>query len=265
MPSLKDYHGTKLIKMLLIGDSGSGKTGALASLAKAGYNLFIADFDNGLDILPQLLRDDPEALARVQYETFTEEMKGTDLGAYPKSARAFGKAMKTLSNWPDKGPLESWTDQDVLVIDSLTMACNVAMNQAKMADGKLYAKTEIQHWGWAMSSIESMLALLASQSTNCNVIVLAHITHIESEYGGVIKGFPNALGQKLPPKVPAYFNTALQVRTKGSGKNVVRQILTRSEGLVELKTPIFKRVPDVLPIETGLADFFKLYKEHTNA
>ena len=35
-------------KMLLIGDSGSGKTGATYSLLRAGYNLRFLDFDKSI-------------------------------------------------------------------------------------------------------------------------------------------------------------------------------------------------------------------------
>ena len=62
MPALSDHQSSQTTKMLFIGDSGSGKTGALASLAAAGYNLRILDVDNGVDILANLLRDPQVAL-----------------------------------------------------------------------------------------------------------------------------------------------------------------------------------------------------------
>ena len=51
MAKLSAHKESKPFKGMIIGDSGSGKTGSLASLAAAGYKLVIMDFDSGLDIL----------------------------------------------------------------------------------------------------------------------------------------------------------------------------------------------------------------------
>jgi Tfp pilus assembly pilus retraction ATPase PilT len=51
MPSMLDHESNELVKILVAADSGSGKTGSLASLVDAGFNLRILDFDNGLSVL----------------------------------------------------------------------------------------------------------------------------------------------------------------------------------------------------------------------
>lgn len=63
MASIKEHTSADVTKLLLVGDSGSGKTAALASLANAGKNLRILDYDDGLSILPDLLT--PEGVSRV--------------------------------------------------------------------------------------------------------------------------------------------------------------------------------------------------------
>ncbi len=50
LPLLTSSLPSKPIKLALLGNSGDGKTGALASLANAGYRLAVFDFDGGLDI-----------------------------------------------------------------------------------------------------------------------------------------------------------------------------------------------------------------------
>ena len=55
MASIRNHRASEVTKLLLVGDSGSGKTSSLASLANAGYNLRILDFDDGLAILPEYL------------------------------------------------------------------------------------------------------------------------------------------------------------------------------------------------------------------
>src|SRR6185312_12516236 len=72
MPTLADHPSSSVIKLLNIGESKTGKTGALASLVKAGYTLHILDYDNGLDILQTALRGDNAALARVHFATLRD-------------------------------------------------------------------------------------------------------------------------------------------------------------------------------------------------
>ena len=73
MPPLSKHQSGCATKMLLLGDSGAGKTGALASLAQAGYNLRILDLDSGVDVLRNLLGDN--AAANVESVTLTDPMK----------------------------------------------------------------------------------------------------------------------------------------------------------------------------------------------
>ena len=107
MPMFKDHTVSSRTKLLLVGDSGSGKTGSLASLANAGYNLRIADFDNGLDVLVNYL--EPEALDRVHYFTFRDSLK---------TASAYNEFVKKLESWKDDsvdfGSVKEWGDKDVL-------------------------------------------------------------------------------------------------------------------------------------------------------
>ncbi len=58
MANIKRHKAAEYTKLMLVGDSGSGKTTALSTLANAGYNLRILDFDDGLSILPEFLNKD---------------------------------------------------------------------------------------------------------------------------------------------------------------------------------------------------------------
>ncbi len=51
MPTLDQHQSAEVVKVLVIADSGAGKSGLIGSLANAGYRCFIADMDNGLDVL----------------------------------------------------------------------------------------------------------------------------------------------------------------------------------------------------------------------
>src|SRR5262245_43018918 len=100
MPSLEKHQSSEFTKLLLIGDSKSGKTGSLAPLALKGYKLRILDFDNGLDALGQVIKaKDPKALANVEFEPLRDAYVATPLGPIVQNPTAFIKGLKLLDKW----------------------------------------------------------------------------------------------------------------------------------------------------------------------
>src|SRR3990167_5326691 len=100
MANLANHPSALKTNLLFLGDSGMGKTGALASLAIAGYNLRIMDYDNGVDILANILKPGiqpymltPEqsltAISRVDYITLTDKFKTLGGRMFPESAKAW--------------------------------------------------------------------------------------------------------------------------------------------------------------------------------
>lgn len=266
MPALSNHHSSSVVKALMIGHSGTGKTGSLVSLVEAGYDVRIIDCDNGIDILRNLLlRKDPKLLERVIYETITDSYKNLNGRLVPKSAKAWTKVAKLLDHWKmdeegnkyDLGPVTTWTDKTVLVIDSLTMLGTQAMNYTLSLAGRLGQHPQLQDWGTAQGFQEGLLAALYDDEVKCNVIVMAHITFIEQEGQGSTKGFPSALGKALPPKVGRYFNNMLQVTVEGQGASARRKIITNPNMGIDLKTSNPGGVKPSYSIETGLAEFFK--------
>lgn len=286
MPDFCDHQSSDTTKLLLIGESGVGKTGALASLIKAGYKLRILDFDNGLDILRGVLGTYKPQPGQVIFETLTDKRKAVNGKPIPDGLPvAFAKGLDLLTEWklPERkikttnlageevekvlpaynlGKITSWGSDVVLVIDSLSLMGDAALRHVLALNGRLLTAPQLNDWGDAIRMLEDTLGLLYSDAIRCHVIITSHITFVGADdAGGVQKGYPNALGSKLPPKVGRYFNAVLGVRTKGSGANVKRVIRTQSEGLVEFKNPAPLKVPVELPIETGLADYFKIVQE----
>lgn len=268
MPTMDQYKEQNYLKMLLIGESGSGKTGALASLAKAGYNLNILDFDSGLDILPEVL--DSESLKRINYENCTDKLKSSGGKVMPEGlAKGFEKSMNLLTNWNEKsgastdlGKPANWGRDTFLVIDSMTHMGKCAMRRAQDLNsrgGEL--KIWQDEWGVAQNMVEGALALLFSSAFKTNVIVTAHVAYIGGEKGEdgepddprPMVGYPMAPGKALSPRIPSYFNTMLLCKQEASGKHY---IYTEPDGLIYVKQPfIMAGLPKRLPLETGLATF----------
>lgn len=275
MPKLTDHQSAQTTKVLLIGDSGSGKTGAIASLAQAGYNIRVMDLDSGLDVLANLLRDGkspygPEALSRVSYVTLTDPMKLIAGKQVPARATVWQRAMGLLDNWKviekdkdgkdivveDFGPISSWTSQEVLVIDSLTFLSKAALNFILSMNARLGQRPHQSDWWEGQQLIEGLLEKLYDENVKCNVILICHIAYIGEE-NGPKKGYPASLGQALSPKIGRYFNTAILARATGQGANVSRKLLTNSTPLIDLKTSAPLWVKPEYDLKTGLAEIFK--------
>lgn len=276
MPNLASTPPNNIVKMLLIGNSGSGKTGALASLIDEGFKLRILDFDRGLDVLGAFVNDKSK-LVNVDYVTLTDEMKASGAAPVPRGLpTAASRGLQLLDNWSydetgkpcrvkkdqplppgvtDFGKPSEWGDDTILVIDSMTFLGNAFMLYVLAVNGRSGKQPWQSDWGEAIRLLESVLQLLYSNSIGCHVIVTSHITYVEPEAGALV-GYPSALGQKLPPKVPRYFNTLVLAKTRPSKDGPKRTIQTQSSGVIELKTPV-RGIAKELPLSTGLSTLFK--------
>lgn len=274
------------IKLLFIGDSSSGKTGALASLPVAGYNLRIIDIDKGTDILGNYLTDpaspyfkkDPEAAKRVDVVQVSDPMKSINGKLVPAKAEGWQKAMKLFMDWSDGetklGPVSSWGPEDILVIDSLSGLSKLALNFHLMMNGALNAnRTQNEarrDMGAAQNYIRDLLELLYDDNIRCNVILICHITPItdaggapkveDGKWEGVPTGYPAAIGRALSPQIPRWFNNMLIMHRTNQGSTTRHEIFTSSQYLsgqiVSAKTSAPLKVKPKYPIDSGLADFF---------
>lgn len=268
MPPITAHQSNKSTKLLLIGDSGAGKTGALSSLAADGYKLHCLDMDNGLDVVKGYLTDpkspyvarNKECALNFDYVTITDQMKAVGGKLVPKTATAWTRAVNQLADWKDGelrlGHLTAWTDRDILVIDSLTMLSTAALNFILSMNGRLGQRPHQSDWGDGQALVEGMLQMLYDESVKCNIVVCCHIKYLGEE-NGPLKGYPNTLGKALPPNVARYFNSCLMVRSSGQGANIRRKILTNTSGIVELKNTAPLKVAPEYDIAWGLSEYFK--------
>ena len=271
------------IKLILIGDSSSGKTGSLASLASVGYNLRILDLDNGLDILKSVLTDpkspyDKSAVERVHYKTITETMRIMGGSLLPASATVWPSLLKTLDKWTEPeaegqpainfGPVTSWGLDDILVIDSLTAAANAALIFNAGMNQRI-GKNDYRDIGAAQTNISYLLQLLTGSSVKCHIVVISHINYVDDsgaptlvdDKGNALDkpqlGYPNAVGKALSPLIPRYFNSMLLAKTEGSGSATRHMLYTKPLGIVGAKSSAPLSTPNSYPLATGLADYFK--------
>jgi len=234
-----------------------GKTGALWSLAAAGFNLKIYDADNNSGVLVDALKGDLEALARVEVLNLRDKLELNAKGFASGTPHAWTNFLKALNNWPDGGSPQEWGTDTVLVVDTLTSLGKAALFQAQHLESKMGKLPEIQHYHTAGIQINAMLGNLVSDFVTCHVLVLTHVRYVDNELGAMF-GLPKAIGEKLSEDVPVYFNTMLTI--KQTGKRTL--LVTRPTAMVRTKVEAFNSVkPEYVLVDDGkgapgLAEFF---------
>lgn len=259
MPNLSAHQSNETVKLLLLGDSKSGKTGSLVSLVRAGYNLRILDYDNLLDILKyKILEECPDRLASVEYRSLRDKTKAGPTGAIlDGKPLAWINGIKMLDNWryeeTDLGVPATWGPECILVIDSLSRLCDAAydFHETIIPRGRSGDFDGRAVYGNAQDDVEKLLGMLTAPSFATNVIVIAHGIY-QDQPDGTTKIFPQSVGQKLCAKIPQYF--ANYVRYKNvAGK---RTIQLASDPMIDLANTNPTVLYKSLPVESGLADFF---------
>lgn len=175
--NLKDRQKSANKKVLVIGDSGSGKTKILRTFPKP---IYIADFDNGLDVL---------AGEEIEFEEYFDS---------PEKPDSWMKFMADLKKWHKEGP-----PGKTVALDSLTSAAEAALRNQLRVTGHSTANIQQGDWGKAISDVKDALAYLLTLP--CTVVVTAHYRMIQDDTN-VMHYAPLVYGKDLPHKVPTYFN-----------------------------------------------------------
>lgn len=280
---------TPRIKGLLLGESTSGKTGALMSLAAVGYKLRILDLDNKTDLLrdyalnpnsPYVKRN-PSVAANISVKTCVDPMKFEGGRIIPASVTAWQTFTGMLMNWKDGGedfgPVTRWGPDCVLVVDTLSSLAKWAYNfhlLMNQAIGKDRTQNEARRdIGATQSHIRKFLDSLMSEGIKCHILVLTHITSV-TEFGDnpgglspddkkstAINGFPSAIGRALGPEISRGMNNVWIIRPSGLGTGATRRIYTNIQqqngAIISAMTSAPLRAKESYDIQWGLAELFQ--------
>lgn len=262
MPALADLGNEDFIKFFYVGDSSTGKTGSLVSLAAAGYRIRMLDMDNGIRILRSYVKEQcPDQIGNIDYMAFRDEYKfqpdGQMIADNPK---AFKNAAAAIDKWEDGSNPASWGPDTFFVLDTLTTLGKAALNWAQALNPT--TKDPRQWYNGAQRAIENIVAELMGENFRTNVIIITHISERELT-SGERKGFPaSGAGTALGPTLAKYTNTMVLAETVGFGEKARRRIKTLPTGFIDLKTGAPFAMKPEYPLETGLADIVKTLKEN---
>lgn len=223
--------------VLLMGPSGTGKTFSIKALADSGLEVFALFLEPGLETLIGAYADNDQPIPpNLHWHYLQPKTQGFD--QLKKSADDIGKfdlaglaRMKDinrsknnqmtelysiLNDFPDQrtgkkyGPVDSWTNGTVLVIDSLSALNRIAM---EMVIGTKAVK-DMSDWGIAQQALMSLLHKLTSGCI-CNLVVIAHVERETDQILGGTKLMVAALGKAITSQITQPFSDVILTVREG--------------------------------------------------
>jgi hypothetical protein len=265
-------------KVLLIGKTGSGKTGSLASLVAAGWNLRIIDTDKGIRPLRSLLTDPRYPYARyiaqqgidlnhaVRYvsidtamklRTITIKLPGdgnrtkSETLLAPTDAKAWPAVVTMLDGWKeggiDLGSIYTWGSKDVLVLDSFSTLAKCAYYFSQSMNNRLGARDSGYDYqrdiGEAQSQLTRLLEMLTAGIVPCNIIVISHITWVEENAGVARRPNVEGAGELAAMASDGYPSAIGRALSPQMGKYFNDSFTVKADGTGESVRRVITTVP----------------------
>jgi hypothetical protein len=224
--------------MLLLGDSGAGKTYSITTLLKAGLEVFVLITEpNGIDslidavekqnldinklhwkILSPVAMDVKllgEQAAKVNALTFEGISKLTS-GVEKSRCTQYIDLIKTVAKFVDDrtgvdyGDITTWGPDRVFVLDSLTGLVTMAIQNTI----GLRPTIQLQEYGIIQTMLENTITLFTN--LKCFFVMTAHVDRLVDEVNGGMKIMAYSIGKKLSPVLPRFFSEVVYVYREGT-------------------------------------------------
>jgi hypothetical protein len=218
---------------LLAGDSGSGKTSAIATQLKAGLHVFtiVTEPDGVSSLLDSCERigvpvdnlhwaqcfpaaagwmDLEEMINKVSTMDQKQLADQRDMGkaSFRAPALRFLNAFKNFHcdrTNQDYGDFTQWGDDCILNVDSFSGWCTIGFG----CTVGFKPTANPGEWGIAQNFVYNMLMKINSDR-KCFFNMTAHIEKEVDEMSGVKKVMVSAIGAKLAPKIPKFFGDVIK-------------------------------------------------------
>ena len=211
-------------KVLLMGDSGTGKTYALRTLVEAGITPFVIFTEPGMETLGDLpdgswhykyvapatqgweaIREMADKVNKLSFENLTkvQDINRTKYAGLMQVIAACND-FTCDCHGASFGDVSKWNTDRALVMDSLSGLSDMAMSHT--VGGKPVRSPS--DWGVAQNMIR-MLLLPLTTATQCTFILIGHLAREYNEVTGGTTVTVSTLGQKLAPDIPRMFSDVI--------------------------------------------------------
>lgn len=249
-------------KVILMGDSGTGKTYSIRTLLEAGVTPFVIFTEPGMEVLGDVLDEIHWTYippAQVGWDGMSNIAKLVNTLDYDGIAKMRDsnktrytellQIIETCNDFVDQngehfGDVMSWGTDRALVIDSLSGLNDMA---SQLTVGGKPVKG-MQDWQVAQNMLKFFIDKLTTQ-TKCTFVLMTHLAREKDEITGGTTLMVSTLGQKLAPELPKYFSDAIQAIRTGdkfywstSGSNIA--VKARNVPISNQIPPSFKNLLD---------------------
>jgi hypothetical protein len=223
-------------KVLLQGDSGSGKTYSLITLIEAGITPFIIFTEPGMSTLAKALEEHhiPASKCHWKYISTSSQdwsamvnmSQKINTLSYEGLAKAVDSDRAKYAQWLEVlttcqnficdrdgvayGDVTEWGTGRALIIDSLTGLSEMAMN---LVVGAKPTKA-MPDWMVAQDNLLRFIHKLTNDLV-CTFVLTAHLEREVDEVTGGISLMASTLGRKLAPKLPRNFDEVILTQRIG--------------------------------------------------
>lgn len=256
-------------KVMLQGDSGSGKTHSLITLIEAGITPFIIFTEPGMSTLAKALEEHNIPLEKCHWKyistssqdwsamlNMSQKINTLSYDGLTKSADSdrskYAQWLEVLTTCQNficdrdgqaYGDVTTWNPDRALIVDSLTGLSEMAMN---LVVGAKPTKS-MPDWMVAQDNLLRFIHKLTND-LRCTFIMTAHLERETDETTGAISLMASTLGRKLAPKLPRNFDEVILTQRVGkeffwstSKDNVIlkTRLLPLSDKLPPSFVPLF--------------------------
>ena len=255
------------IKVLLQGESGSGKTHALRSLIQAGIKPLMVMTDPSLSTLADLpctqwhymyvppvafdFADMIGTAEKINVLSFDSLAKMTD----PNRAknRQWISLLTALHKFKcdrcgaEFGDATSWGTGKALYLDSMSGLNPMALSLVA-GDKPVKAMAD---WQIAQGEILKLIQKITA-GCRCHVVLTAHIERETDEITGGVQLMAATLGRKLAPQIPRFFDEVIHTVRNGD-----KFLWSTATSNMAVKTRLLQRRCDLTPSFVPLIDEWK--------
>ena len=215
-------------KVILIGDSGTGKTHAIRTLLDAGITPFIIFTEPGMEVLGDALdkckwRYIPtktsswtglnsvlSSINRLDFDGLTK-LRDANKSKYTGLLDVVAQCNNFIDqDGVEHGDVMEFGADRALVIDSFTAMGDMA-RQLQVGGKPLMSPGEYQV---AQNSLKFIYEKLVKEC-HCSVVMLAHIAREQDELTGGTTLMIKTIGKALAPEVPIYWSDVIQTIRQG--------------------------------------------------